>query len=277
MKNSENYPPLVSVVMATYNRSPALAQTISNIFEQNYPNFELIVINDGSPDGTSTTLKFLQQRFSFSVIENVQNLGLQKSLNRGLSAAKGKYIARIDDHDLWIDPQKLQKQVDFLEANPDFGLVGTAYRINQQIFINPLTDKAIRQQILLRCPFCHVSVLIRQSILDLAGNYDEDLGYSEDWDLWLKMGIETKFTNLVDVTTEVVEPALNDSLSGSYFLQQLPLNRELVKQYLPFYPNPFKAKIYHDFLYFFFKFVPVDSVLHRWMQRVFKMSFLEKT
>jgi len=155
--------PLVSVVMATYNRATIISKTVENIFQQNYRPLEVIIINDGSSDNTLAVLKHLQKTFDFKLINNAQNLRLQKSLNRGLQRATGKYIARIDDHDLWIDSDKTTKQVAFLEKNPDFGLIGSSFLINDLKYINPVTDQQIRQQILMRCPFCHQSVLIRKT------------------------------------------------------------------------------------------------------------------
>ena len=158
--------PIVSVIMATYNRAQTLKQTIENIFDQDYCPIELIVVNDGSEDETLEVLRGLLVHHDFSIINNSENLGLQKSLNRGIQKASGKYIARIDDHDLWIDSKKLSKQVAFLENHPEIGLVGTAYQSGNQIIQNPPTDKEIRNQMLMRCPFCHVTVLMRRSVLE---------------------------------------------------------------------------------------------------------------
>lgn len=264
--------PVVSVVMATYNRAQTLKQTIKNIFEQEYPSFELIVINDGSNDETFAVLKDLLADYDFTILNNSENIGLQKSLNKGIQKASGKYIARIDDHDFWIDSQKLSKQVSFLETHPEIGLVGTAYKSGNQIIQNPQTDKEIRNQILMRCPFCHVTVLIRKSVLETVGGYNEALPYSEDWDLWLKIGRHTKFANLSDVTTAIKTE--ETSLSNFYFLKQLPLNRQLVRQYFKDYPNSFKAWSYHHFVQLFFKIMPIDSLIHRGIKVVFQKAFL---
>jgi len=232
--------PLVSVVMATYNRADVISKTVKSIFEQNYRPLELIIVNDGSSDNTLAVLKHLKETFDFKLIDNPKNFGLQKSLNIGVTESKGKYIARIDDHDLWIQNDKLSKQVAFLEKHSEIGLVGTGFRINGKDLINPLTDSEIRQQILMRCPFCHVTILMRRSVFNQVGNYDETLPYSEDWDLWLKIGAVSEIANLPDITTQVIE-AENDSLSADYFLKQLPLNRQLVRKYSEYFPGAWKA------------------------------------
>jgi glycosyltransferase involved in cell wall biosynthesis len=267
MKNPKT--PTVSIIMATYNRANQLTNTINNIFEQSYKEIELIVINDGSSDDTSEILQQLQSKFKFAIIENPQNLGLQKSLNIGISHASGKFIARIDDHDNWIDREKLSKQVSFLEANPSIGLVGTGYRVGTQNMINPLTDSAIRNQILMRSPFCHVSVLITRNVLDKVDGYDENLTYSEDWDLWLKIGRHAQLANLPDITVAIQEEGI--SLSKDFYLKQMPINRQIVKHYYNDYPKKFKAYFYHQFIRFFFAIFPINGSVHKMM----KIGFLK--
>ena len=268
--------PLVSVVMATYNREDSISKTIKNIFEQNYYPIELIVINDGSIDNTLSILKDLNKAFNFTLINNPQNLGLQKSLNRGLSQAKGKYIARIDDHDLWIDKEKTTKQVDFLEKYPNFGLIGSAFKMNDTRFINPTTNEEIRKKILMRCPFCHQSILMRSSTLEETGHYNEDLTYSEDWDLWLKIAAVSKVANLPEVTVQVFQPK-NDSLSSNFFLKQLPINRRLVKKHANSFPTAWKAKLYHTYVSTFFFFFKPNSKTHQLMQSIFRRTFFKSS
>lgn len=269
MKNMNN--PLVSIVMATYNRGFQLEQTTKNIFEQSYSNIELIVINDGSTDDTLLVLQSLQSSFDFKIIDNVKNLGLQKSLNIGIQQASGKYIARIDDHDKWLNREKLSKQVAFLEANPEVGVIGTGYQVGDKKMINPISDTDIRKQILMRSPFCHVSAVMKKSIVDQVGGYDESLPYSEDWDLWLKIGRRAQLANLPEIMVAIQEEDL--SLSGDYFLKQLPINRQIVKRYFKDYPGSFRAFWYHQFIRFFFAIVPLNSSIHRMMQRLFLKSF----
>ena len=260
---------VVSIIMATYNRAKQLNQTITNIFEQSYAEIELIVINDGSSDDTLATLHQLQTQFSFIIIDNSQNLGLQKSLNVGINHASGKYIARIDDHDKWIDADKLANQVSFLESHPNVGVVGTGYRIGQKSMINPIKDVEIRNHILMRSPFCHVSVLIVKEVLDQVGGYDETLSYSEDWDLWLKIGKHAQLANLPDITVAIQEEDI--SLSHDFYLKQMPINRQIVKQYYNHYPLKYKALIYHQFIRFFFAIFPLNGKVHKMM----KIGFLK--
>jgi len=262
---------LVSIVMATYNRAGQLESTIKNIFEQSYSNIELVVVNDGSTDDSISTLENLQKFFDFIIVNNAENLGLQKSLNIGIDKSSGKYIARIDDHDKWIDADKLVKQVSFMQSNPEVGIVGTGYQAGEKTMTNPLTDSKIRNQILMRSPFCHVSVLMKKSILKRVGGYNETLPYSEDWELWLKIGKHAQMANLPDITVAIQEEDI--SLSGEYFLKQLPINRQIVKQFYKDYPKNISAFFYHLFLRFFFAVFPLNGSIHRVMKRVFLKSF----
>ncbi len=267
--------PLVSVIMATYNRAKVISKTVENIFEQTYRPLEVIIVNDGSTDNTLEVLTDLQKSYDFKLINNQQNLRLQKSLNKGLQNATGKYIARIDDHDRWIDPNKTSKQVAFLEENSEFGLVGSAFLINDDEYINPLTDDEIRKQILMRCPFCHQSILMRNDIIKAVGHYDENLIYSEDWDMWLKIATTSKIANLPDFMVQVFEPDACDSLSKDFFLKQLPINRKLVAKYAKDFPQAWKAKLYHWFINVFFNVFRPGSDIHRIMQTVFRWTFLK--
>lgn len=257
--------------MATYNRADQLEPTIKNIFEQDYNAMEVVIVNDGSTDNTLSVLNMLQNTFDFKVIHNKKNEGLQKSLNIGIQHARGKYIARIDDHDRWIKKDKLSKQVSFLESNPEVGIVGTSYKSGEKTIQNPLSDSEIRNQILMRSPFCHVSVLIVRTIFAKAGGYDESLPYSEDWDLWLKIGRIAQFANLPGIMVSIQEEDL--SLSGDYFLKQLPLNRKIIQKYNKDYPRSKRAYLYHQFLKFFFIIFPLNGAVHRLMKRFFLSSF----
>lgn len=119
-----NISPKVSVVMSVYNGEKYLPETIDSILNQTFKDFEFIIINDGSTDKTAKILtSYDDPRIR---IFNQENMGLTKSLNRAISLAKGEYIARMDADDISY-PERLKKQVDYLNKNPDIGLVGSKY------------------------------------------------------------------------------------------------------------------------------------------------------
>lgn len=263
--------PLVSIVIATYNRAQNIGEAIKSVQAQDYPHKEIIIVNDGSTDDTLT---ILAQYSNLTVITNKENLRLQKSLNIGCRAAKGKYIARLDDHDIWTEKEKLSKQISFLENNPDYGLIGTAFQIGKRIIINPQTDQLIRKQMLFRCPFCHYTVVFRKYWYDKVGGYNEQLPYSEDWDLWMKMGKVTKMANLSVITTCGAEE--KGSLTDRFYTKQFSVNQKILKQYCKNYPNWYLAKIYHWGVGIFFKLFRKDSWIHRVMTRFYTWCFCRK-
>ena len=169
--------PLVSVVIPTRNRAQDIVEALKIVRTQDYPNLEIIIVNDGSTDNTKDVLNEQQ---GIVVVHNPERLWIQKSLNIGCKLAKGKYIARLDDHDIWTDVSKIAKQVEILESNPQIGVIGTAIKIGNRTIINPLTDRAIRNQMLFRSPFSHVTIVMRRDLLEKVGGYDESLKYSED-------------------------------------------------------------------------------------------------
>ena len=113
--------PLVSVVMATYNRADAIGRAIDSILNQTYDNFELLIVDDGCTDGTSLILEKYAAKDKRIVLLKQNNLGLAAARNAAVDKAQGKYIAFMDDDDISL-PNRLEKQVAFLEKYPDFSL-----------------------------------------------------------------------------------------------------------------------------------------------------------
>ncbi len=210
----------VSVILPTYNGEKFIGNAIKSVQSQGFSDWELIVIDDSSTmlgtSGGSLTeqiiKEFVEKDLRIVYLKNEQNLGIQKSLNRGLREAKGEYIARIDDDDEWIDKDKLQKQIEFLDNNPDHVLVGTGMIVvsakggsapggdGEELFryLNPEKDSDIRKKILGRNCFSHSSVMFRKQAALQAGLYPETKKtlHAEDYWLWLKLGLEGKFCNL---------------------------------------------------------------------------------
>jgi len=249
-----------------------LKEAVKSVQNQVFENYELIIVNDFSTDDSELFLNQLALKDTrVIIIKNSSNIGLQRSLNIALDRASGKYIARIDDDDKWINPFKIMSQVKFLEDNPDYMLVGTSFRIDENVFINPLNDSEIRKQMLFRCPFQHSTVLFRAKFEGLNFKYDHKLDYSEDWDLWLLIAKFGKIRNLATVTTEIGN---TNNLSSKFYLKQLPINRLLYKKYKNDYPNRKLAYFYHLGIKFYFKFIPMESFIHAIFQKVFLLVFL---
>ena len=117
-----------SIILPTYNgKTERLSEAINSVLAQTYQNWELIIINDASTNNIEKTiLQFAKKDKRIKYIKNEQNMKQAASRNKWIKQAKGRYIAFIDDDDIWSDPKKLDKQVNFLENNPDHGLCGTS-------------------------------------------------------------------------------------------------------------------------------------------------------
>lgn len=200
--------PLVSVLITTCNRANYLDRCLSSVLSQNFKDYELLIMDDQSEDDTESVVKKYEPLFNIGAnyrhIRNEPRLGYQRSLNRGLREARGDYIARLDDDDAWVDADKLRQQVEFLDTHPEYVLVGTGVIVVgengtelSRKFL-PERDDEIRERMLQENCFVHSSVVFRKSAAMEFGGYiePEDPFYSEDHDLWLKLGTVGKLTNL---------------------------------------------------------------------------------
>jgi len=194
--------PKVSVVMSVYNGEKYLREAIDSILAQTFEDFEFIIINDGSTDGTANILKeFPDPRIR--IFENAKNEGLTRSLIRGCKEAPGKYIARMDADDISY-PDRFQKQVEFLNARPEVGLVGSAwYYIDPQgntfgEISFPLEHESILEDVGTFNPFIHGSVMFRAAVYNEVGGYREFFQQTQDYDLWLRFAKKTRIANLPD-------------------------------------------------------------------------------
>ena len=193
-------PPLVSVVMSIHNQASYLPLTLDSLKQQTYKTYECIFIDDASIDATGKILK-AYKTYTTTLITNPHRYGLARSLNQGINAAHGKYIARMDADDICI-PQRLKLQVNFMEKNPRVAVCGTAATLinetgleigHKQYPANP------RQTILQYNPIIHPTAMIRASVIKSIGEYDESLNGAEDYDLWLRINKRHQLANLPNV------------------------------------------------------------------------------
>ena len=186
--------------MPVYNGERSLREAIGSILAQTFTDFEFLIVNDGSTDLTGRIVReFSDPRIR--VIENPDNVGLQKSLNAGLRLAKGAYVARQDADDI-SEPQRLERQYAYMEANRDVALLGCWYReIDAQgqvrAKVRPSSDPTeLQWALLFYCPFVHSGVMFRRTqFLEGIGFYDEAIRYGEDHDLWLRASRLKPLTN----------------------------------------------------------------------------------
>ncbi len=272
MKTTIQENELVSIILPTKNRSHLIEKSIASVIRQDYKYKELIIIDDGSnKEHYNRLLELLENYSEIILLRNKKSEGVGYSLNLGITNCKGNIIARIDDDDIWIDPLKLTKQVSKLSSD-NIGLLGSAFTKFGQIHINPLEDESIRKQILFRCPFSHTSVIFRKDLWKKCKGYNKNLPYSEDWDLWLRMGRVCKMGNLEESTVLVADTL--DSQTRKWATKQHSFNTNLIRNYLSYYPNSYKALIYNLAVSTIFKLIKFDGHLHNIFKRLFKLFFL---
>lgn len=186
--------------MATWNRANLIGQAIESVRRQTLADWELLVIDDGSPDNTAEIMaawKKKDERIRYLKIPRAGKIAGVS--NVGLRAARGEFVAILDDDDYWIDDRKLEKQVAFLRAHPDYGACGGWFvavdenGTEKSRFKKPETDAAIRRVMLFANPIANSTSLFRR---ELAGFYDESLTGFADWDFWLALGTHAKLCNL---------------------------------------------------------------------------------
>jgi len=185
--------PKISVVMAAYNEEEQLEPTIESILNQSLKDFEFVIVNDGSTDGTPEILeKYTRKDKRVTIIENEKNLGLTRSLNRGIKSSTGEYIARIDAGDVSA-PERLERQADFLDRHKSVHIVGCYHHwidekgevINSYEF--PTSPEKIKSHIFgFGAIAAHPCLMIRRELFDRTGLYDETLSTSMEYELYMR-------------------------------------------------------------------------------------------
>jgi len=193
--------------MAFHNDAPYIAEAIDSILGQTYGDFEFVIVNDASTDGS----RDIVARYSdprIRLLDNAENLRLTRSLNRGLEAARGELVARLDANDV-ATPDRLEKQMRFMREHPEIAVVGGQYEVIDTLgrplpraaLPMPLTDLGAQWYFLFDSPFVHSTVMFRKAAADDAGRYDPayDWAPSEDVVLWSRMAVKHRLANLPDV------------------------------------------------------------------------------
>lgn len=186
--------PLVSVVMATYNEPKELiTASIGSILAQTYANWELLITDDSTNEGTIQIIDdFAQKDKRIKIIREKTRMGFVKALNIGLKSSKGIYIARMDGDDIAL-PNRLQKEVDFLQRHHDVDIIGGAMNIineNAKIISErfyPCGGYKLHLWSIFRNPLAHPTVMFRASIVKRGFLYNEEQKKAEDIEFWLRL------------------------------------------------------------------------------------------
>jgi glycosyltransferase involved in cell wall biosynthesis len=193
--------PLVSVIMPAYNAARLIAESIQSVIDQDYTHLEVIVVDDGSSDGTPEVAEQFGERVR---VLRQKNAGPAAARNRGIAAAKGDFIAFLDADDVWL-PGKIAMQVKYLQDHPDVGVVfggfsrwyaeadgsfatpPTPINLNTSLKLVSEHTGWIYKDILLDSVICIITAMVRRSVIDTVGAFDESLVTGEDYDLWLRV------------------------------------------------------------------------------------------
>lgn len=192
--------PLISVVVPVHNGAQWLRATLDSIFEQTYPYFEVVLVDDASSDALGEVLaSFGDSRLLTTHLK--KNVGVSAARNLGIYLAKGDFIAFCDADDV-CHPQRFENQLNFLEQHSNIDLCGSAFTcfdtIDREIVVNPASDEEIKKAMMLGNAFGLSTVMARADIFK-TNRFDETLKVSEDYDLWTRLAVSgARLANLSD-------------------------------------------------------------------------------
>jgi len=206
--------PFVSVIIPSYNRGWILKEAIDSVLVQDYKHFELIIIDDGSTDNTQDILKTYGGQIK-TITQS--NKGVSAARNAGIASSTGSLIAFLDSDDLWL-PKKLSRQVEFFISTPDAVICQTeeiwirnGKRVNPKIKHKKISGDIFEPSLSL-CLISPSAVMIKKSLFDDVGIFDEELFACEDYDLWLRISYKHR-VELIDISLVVKRGGHNDQIS----------------------------------------------------------------
>ena len=190
----------LTVLMPVYNGEKYIAEAVRSVMQQTFTDFELLIVNDGSEDKTSARVRqFADPRIRML---ELPHKGISMALNEGLKNANGVFIARFDADDICF-PDRMQKQINFLEKNPDYVIVGCDVEYiteaGEHLFnfeSSACEHDAIMEQLYVKCPFIHSGVMYRKEMVLKAGGYSPEAHTFEDYLLWVNLAKHGKYHNI---------------------------------------------------------------------------------
>jgi glycosyltransferase involved in cell wall biosynthesis len=221
--------PLVSVIIPTYNRGWIVQEAIGSVLDQDFADYELIVVDDGSDDNTPAILAGFDRAIT---VLHQSNSGVSAARNHGIRAASGQLVAFLDSDDLWLSG-KLSTQVKFFKDNPDAVINQTQERwIRNGARVNPKArhhkfSGMIFEHSLVLCLVSPSAVMMKKSLFDRVGFFDEQLPACEDYDLWLRISCRYP-VHLIDTPLIIKRGGHADQLSKAAGLDKFRI-QSLVK------------------------------------------------
>jgi glycosyltransferase involved in cell wall biosynthesis len=189
--------PRVSVILPVYNGERYLAESIESVLSQTYTAYEIVVVNDGSQDGSMEIVKRYIGSGRIKYVEQT-NQGVANARNTGIFHSSGEFIALLDQDDAWL-PDKLEKQIDFMDAHPEVALLharvacidgeGRPISCRGWIYVGEEVHGYCAEQLLSGNKIAPLTVLIRRACLGKVGVFNQSCAPADDWDLWLRIAV----------------------------------------------------------------------------------------
>lgn len=231
--------PRISVVMPVYNAEKYLSPAIESILKQSFKDFEFIIIDDASQDRSGKIIwEYAAGDDRIIVRRNDKNMKLSRTLNRGIELSRGEYIARMDADDIALI-DRLEKQAAYMDKNITVGISGGTMNIinapGKTIGIRRYhtSDASIRRHIFRYSPFSHPTVMIRKAVLQKAGLYNPDFNPAEDYELYFRIGVYSRFGNLPDslIYYRIVPKSMTTGFTRAMELKTLAIRKKAVQDY----------------------------------------------
>ncbi len=190
----------ISVIISVYNSAPYLEEALESILNQTFNDFELLIIDDKSTDGSRKILKKIKDK-RVRVFYNKKRLGLTKNLNKLFKISVGEYIARMDSDDV-AHPERLELQANYLDNHPHIAIVGTWADIigpdGKKIgeIKQPKEDHLIRESMIKFSPFVHPSIMFRKSLKKDVGFYDDSFSTAQDYEFFARILVKHRGANI---------------------------------------------------------------------------------
>ncbi len=224
--------PKISVVIPVYNAEPYLQEAMDSIVNQTFRDLEIICINDSSTDNSPAILEsYAKQDSRVVILQNEVNLGIVDTLNKGLAAASGEFIARMDSDDI-AELNRFQIQLDFMNLHPEIGICGSEVtkfgKVNRRVKL-PISSEEIRAALFFNCCLMHPTVLMRADLLKKYNlKYDRTCNNSEDFELWTRCA---EFFDLANIPRSLLKYRVHEkSISSSKEQEQKQKTLKIIKK-----------------------------------------------
>jgi len=198
----------VSILMLVFNRPQFIGRAIRSVLAQDYQDWELIIAQEGAhPEIQAIVAEWVKRDSRIRYFSRVQSGNLANGYNFGSEQARGEYIAILDDDDYWVVPDKLTRQVAFLDAHPEYVGCGGGVLVTDETgkelmrLFKPEHDEQIKRLALIANPIVHSTGMFRRSVGAHLNRYDDALGGVPDWDIWLNLGRLGKLHNFGELFT----------------------------------------------------------------------------